>query len=87
MKAVTLLCCLIGSQSVVSWLSLFMSGLLLLLLYGIHSIDCSVDVLPFIITKLNSSTGVICFVSGLTCSAFHLNEPRRFRQLYLWAYF
>jgi len=79
MKAVTLLCCLIGSQSVVSWLSLFRTGLLLFLLHGIHSIDRSIHVFPFIITKLNGDTGVVCFVSGLTCSAFYLNEPRRFR--------
>lgn len=87
MKAVTLLCCLNGSQSTVSQCSLFMSGLLLFLLYGIRSIDCSVDGLPFITTKLNIGMGVICFVSEMTCSAFSLNESKGFRIIFLWAFY
>lgn len=64
-----------------------MSGLLLFLLYGIRSIDCFIDGSPFITTKLNIGTGVICFVSELTCSAFSLNESKGFRIIFLWAFF
>lgn len=77
MKAVTLLCHLIGSQCCIPIIAIHGQ---LFQLSRIHSIDCSVAVLPFIIAELDSGTRVIYFVSALTCSAFYLNEPRRFRQ-------
>lgn len=79
MKAVTLLCRLIGSQCCIPIIAID-EELLLFQLSRIHCIDCSIAVLPFVIAELDSGTGVICFLSALTCSAFYLNEPRRFRQ-------